>query len=110
MTREQLIEELTQVRQEVSGIAHKLNNTLVGILGNISLAKMYHVRGGARDQVTIHLESADRTFLDGRPNILNNRGLHITNLQSGSLIRTFFTSPVSDDSQYTPIPNLRNHY
>jgi hypothetical protein len=41
MTKEQLIEELTQVRQEVSGIAHKLNNTLVGILGNISLARRY---------------------------------------------------------------------
>ncbi len=66
MPKEQLIEELSQVRQEVGEIAHQLNNTLVGILGNISLAKMYHVRGGAREQVTRHLESADNTFLDVR--------------------------------------------
>ena len=64
MTKEQLIEELSQVRQEVAGIAHKLNNKLVGVLGNISLAKMYHVRGGAKEQVTKHLESAADTFLD----------------------------------------------
>ena len=48
--------------------------------------------------------------LDDRPNILNNRGLHITNLQPGSLIRTFFTSPVSGgtitDRLYRPIPCL----
>jgi tetratricopeptide (TPR) repeat protein len=48
--------------------------------------------------------------LDDRPNILNNRGLHITNLQPGSLIRTFFTSPDSGgtitDRLYRPIPCL----
>jgi len=66
MTREQLIEELAQVRQEVAGIAHQLNNTLVGILGNINLAKMYHVRGGDREKVTRHLEYAENTFLDVR--------------------------------------------
>jgi len=31
--------------------------------------------------------------LDDRPNILNNRGLHINSLKPQSLIRTFFTSP-----------------
>ena len=48
--------------------------------------------------------------LDDRPNILNNRGLHITNLQTDSLMRTFFTSPDSGgtitDRLYRPIPCL----
>ena len=64
MTKEQLVEELAQVRQELAVIAHQLNNTLVGVLGNISLAKMYHVRGGDREKVTRHLESAVDTFID----------------------------------------------
>ena len=48
--------------------------------------------------------------LDDRPNILNNRGLHITDLQPASLIRTFFTAPNSGgtitDRLYRPIPCL----
>jgi tetratricopeptide (TPR) repeat protein len=48
--------------------------------------------------------------LDDRPNILENRGLHINNLQPGSLIRTFFTSPDAGgtitDRLYRPIPCL----
>ena len=66
MTREQLIEELARVRQEVSGIAHQLNNTLVGVLGNVSMAKLYHVSGGDREKVTLCLKSAEDTFLDVR--------------------------------------------
>jgi len=66
MTREQLIAELAQIRQEVGEIAHQLNNTLVGVLGNISLAKMYHVSGGDREKVTLCLKSAEDTFLDVR--------------------------------------------
>jgi len=66
MTKDQLIEELAGVRLEIGEIAHDLNNTLVGVLGNVSLAKMYHVKGGTMDQVVRHLESAERTFLDVR--------------------------------------------
>jgi tetratricopeptide (TPR) repeat protein len=48
--------------------------------------------------------------LDDRTNILDNRGLHITNLQPGSLMRTFFTSPDSGGTitnrLYRPIPCL----
>jgi tetratricopeptide (TPR) repeat protein len=48
--------------------------------------------------------------LDDRSNIVNNRGLHITNLKTGSLMRTFFTSPQSGgaitDELYRPIPCL----
>jgi len=48
--------------------------------------------------------------LDDRPNIVNNRGLHIHNLQTVSLMRTFFTSPGSGgaitDRLYRPIPCL----
>jgi tetratricopeptide (TPR) repeat protein len=52
----------------------------------------------------------DSWHLDDRPNILNNKGLHIHNLKSESLIRTFFTSPTSGgaitDRLYRPIPCL----
>ncbi len=48
--------------------------------------------------------------LDDRPNIVDNRGLHITNLQTGSLMRTFFTAPkfggTITDRLYRPIPCL----
>ena len=48
--------------------------------------------------------------LDDRSNIVENRGLHITNLQTGSLMRTFFTDPQSGgavtDRLYRPIPCL----
>ena len=48
--------------------------------------------------------------LDDRPNILNNKGLHITNLHPGTLMRTFFTSPHSGgtitNQLYRPIPCL----
>ena len=61
--------------------------------------------------VLIYLNSFDAAWhLDDRPNILNNRGLHITNLQPGSLMRTFFTSPDSggtiNNRLYRPIPCL----
>ena len=46
--------------------------------------------------VLIYWNSLDAAWhLDDRPNILDNKGLHITNLQPGSLMRTFFTSPDS---------------
>jgi tetratricopeptide (TPR) repeat protein len=48
--------------------------------------------------------------LDDQPNILENRGLHITSLQPDSLMRTFFTSPDSGGTitnrLYRPIPCL----
>ena len=61
--------------------------------------------------VLIYLNSFDADWhLDDRPNILNNRGLQITNLQPASLIRTFFTSPDAGgaitDRLYRPIPCL----
>ncbi len=61
--------------------------------------------------VLIYWNSFDAAWhLDDRPNILNNRGLHITNLQPDSLIRTFFTSPDSGGTVtnrlYRPIPCL----
>ena len=47
---------------------------------------------------------------DDRPNILDNRGLHINSLNPASLIRTFFTSPQEGGSignrLYRPIPCL----
>jgi hypothetical protein len=66
MTREQLIDELAQVRQEISNITHSLNNTLVGVLGNISMAMGYHERGTSGEQVMQCLESAENTFVDIR--------------------------------------------
>lgn len=61
--------------------------------------------------VLIYWNSFDAAWhLDDRPNILNNRGLHITSLQPGSLIRTFFTAPDSGGTitnrLYRPIPCL----
>ena len=61
--------------------------------------------------VLIYLNAFNASWhLDDRPNILNNRGLHITNLQPDSLMRTFFTSPDSGgtitDRLYRPIPCL----
>jgi tetratricopeptide (TPR) repeat protein len=48
--------------------------------------------------------------LDDRSNIVDNRGLHISNLQIVSLARTFFTAPESGgaitDRLYRPIPCL----
>ena len=48
--------------------------------------------------------------LDDRSNIVDNRGLHITNLQTDSLLRTFFTDPHSGgaitDRLYRPIACL----
>ncbi len=58
---------LSEIRQNRLWQPQRLleyQNTLVGILGNVSLAKMYHLRGGARDQVTRHLELASNTFID----------------------------------------------
>jgi hypothetical protein len=66
MTKGQLIEELARVRQEISDITGRLNNTLVGVLGNVSLAKNFHAEGGSREQVMQHLESAENTFVDVR--------------------------------------------
>ena len=59
----------------------------------------------------IYWNSLDAAWhLDDRPNILDNKGLHITNLQPGSLMRTFFTSPSSGGTitnrLYRPIPCL----
>ena len=61
--------------------------------------------------VLIYWNSLDAAWhLDDRPNILDNKGLHITNLQPGSLMRTFFTSPSSGGTitnrLYRPIPCL----
>ena len=61
--------------------------------------------------VLIYLNAFNASWhLDDRPNILDNRGLHITNLQPNSLMRTFFTSPDSGGTitnrLYRPIPCL----
>jgi tetratricopeptide (TPR) repeat protein len=61
--------------------------------------------------VLIYLNAFNASWhLDDRPNILDNRGLHITNLQPDSLIRTFFTSPEAGGTitnrLYRPIPCL----
>jgi tetratricopeptide (TPR) repeat protein len=61
--------------------------------------------------VLIYLNTFNASWhLDDRLNILNNKGLHITNLQPDSLIRTFFTSPDSGGTitnrLYRPIPCL----
>jgi len=48
--------------------------------------------------------------LDDRPNIIDNQGLHISDLSPESLIRTFFTSPQQGgaivNKPYRPIPCL----
>ncbi len=59
----------------------------------------------------IYLNSFDAGWhLDDRSNILDNKGLHITNMQPESLVRTFFTAPESGGSisnrLYRPIPCL----
>ena len=61
--------------------------------------------------VLIYLNAFNASWhLDDRPNILDNRGLHITSLQPDSLMRTFFTSPDSGGTitnrLYRPIPCL----
>jgi len=48
--------------------------------------------------------------LDDRPNITDNKGLHISDLSPGSLVRTFYTSPQQGGAivkkPYRPIPCL----
>jgi hypothetical protein len=61
--------------------------------------------------VLIYSNSIDAAWhLDGRSNILDNKGLHITNLKPESLLRTFFTATESGGSisnrLYRPIPCL----
>lgn len=61
--------------------------------------------------VLIYLNAFDAAWhLDDRSNILDNKGLHITNLKPQSLLRTFFTAPDSggsiSDRLYRPIPCL----
>jgi tetratricopeptide (TPR) repeat protein len=61
--------------------------------------------------VLIYLNAFNASWhLDDQTNILENRGLHITNLQPDSLMRTFFTSPDSGGTitnrLYRPIPCL----
>jgi len=44
-TKEQLVAELMQLRQEIGEITDRLNNILTTIWGNISLAKIYGEKG-----------------------------------------------------------------
>jgi len=71
MTREQLIEELVQVRYEVGEIADRLNNTLMAVLVNIGLAKTYEEKG----KILEKLLSAEKAFPEIK--VLTQRMLNI---------------------------------
>ena len=61
-TTEQPMEELAQVRREIGDIANRLNNALLGVLGNIDLARMYVEDERSMRVVLEKLAYADRIF------------------------------------------------
>ena len=60
--KEQLIEELAQAREDIGEIADRLANVLTGVLGNISLARLYTENGKPRREVLEKLSDADALF------------------------------------------------
>ena len=65
-TKEQLIDELSQVRQEVGEISDRLNNILTGTFGNIALARMYAEKGETTSKILESLAEAKNTFTEIR--------------------------------------------
>ena len=61
-TREQLTDELAQLRQEIGEIADRLNNILTVVLGNIALAEIYEKNGKAEEKILGKLANAEKTF------------------------------------------------
>ena len=65
--KEQLIDELAQVRQEIGEIGDRLNNILTATFGNIGLAKkIYEEKGASKDKVLESLVNAEKTLTDIR--------------------------------------------
>ena len=61
-TEEQLIDELAKMRQNISELTDRLNNTLCAVLGNIGLAKIYAAKGDTRSKILTRLCNAERAF------------------------------------------------
>ena len=61
-TKEQLIDELSQVRQEIGEIGDRLNNILTATFGNIALARMYAEKGETGSEIIERLANAEKTF------------------------------------------------
>ena len=62
--KEQLIDELSQVRQEIGEIADRLNNILTGAFGNIALARIYAEKGETRSKILERLADAENTITE----------------------------------------------
>ena len=62
--KEQLMDELAQLRQEIGEIADRLNNTLTGVLGNIGLAEIYVGKEKPKNIILEKLANAERAFPD----------------------------------------------
>jgi len=63
-TKEQLIDELSQVRQEIGEISDRLNNILTATFGNIALARIDAEKGEARSKILEKLANAEQTFTE----------------------------------------------
>ena len=63
-TKEQLIDELSQVRQEIGEIGDRLNNILTATFGNIALARINAEKGGTRGKIVERLTNAEHTLTE----------------------------------------------
>lgn len=61
-TKEQLINELSYVRQEIGEISDRLNNILTATFGNIALARKYVEAGETESKILEKLTLAENTF------------------------------------------------
>ena len=76
-TKEQLIDELSQVRQEIREIGDRLNNILTATFGNLALAGTYTEKGETRSKIIERLVDARKTFTEIRS--LTRRLLTLSN-------------------------------
>ena len=63
-TKEQLMDELSQVRQEIGEIGDRLNNILTGTFGNIALARVDAEKREARSKTIERLANAEQTLTE----------------------------------------------
>ena len=61
-SKEQLINELAQAREEIGNIADRLANVLTGVLGNVDLARLYLERKEQRYKALENLLAVDALF------------------------------------------------
>ena len=63
-TKEQLIDELCQMRQGIGEISDRLNNILTAIFGNIALARIDAEKGETRSKIIERLANAEKTLTE----------------------------------------------